>query len=203
MREIWTRQCLPGRPSLGLSGVILILQLIINFRKEEQDDAQAGDTEQDLVSPSVQRFIILAVNLLFHQSSTQNQAEEALTLLAAILEHCTIILYNAEATVRVRTDPALREVIATMAACMYGLPIKKMSIEYRIHGFTFAGSSSRASKNAKFHISANTPRRSRWLIRSDSQVKIARLIMKMTYAGIVRRFVSKVLKPSDRICSVM
>lgn len=41
------------------------------------------------------------------------------------------------------------------------------------------------------------PKRNRSLSFSESQVKKRRLMMKITYAGIVKRLVSKVLKPAD------
>lgn len=70
------------------------------------------------------------------------------------------MLYNAVATVRVRTVPALRDVIATMIACTYGMPRSSVNRVHRVQGLAPAGRTSRAMSRAIAQISEPTPSRS-------------------------------------------
>jgi hypothetical protein len=88
-----------------------------------------------------------------------------------ILLACTVILYNAEATVRVRTAPALREVIATRMAWMYGWPTRRVERTHRDQGDTALGRNSRAIRTGRDQICETSPTRKRWLTRSESQVQ--------------------------------
>lgn len=107
---------------------VLIPPIVVEFgahKKESTDDSQR---DKNFVSIFVVRRILFLVHLfgivsipnrecipyplVAEKEGAERQGLE-LTLALAMLLNCTDILYNADATVRVRTDPAFREVKAT------------------------------------------------------------------------------------------
>lgn len=74
--------------------------------------------DQDCIARSVKGLVWSPV-YLFERISGMICGTLAigLTFDPMMLEACTVMLYIAEATVRVRTDPAFLDVIATMTAC--------------------------------------------------------------------------------------
>lgn len=80
------------------------------------------------------------------------------------------MLYSAEATVRVRTVPALREVIATRMAWMYGWPTSRVDSTHRAQGDAPADMNSRAMRSGSAQTWERRPTRKRSFRRSDSQV---------------------------------
>lgn len=93
---------------------------IEHFRAHENADVPRDDAEEDLVTGIVIGLVGFAIDL---ESSAYKLLERGgwrLTLLPMMLLACTHMLYNALATVRVRTVPAFRLVMATISACTYG-----------------------------------------------------------------------------------
>ena len=64
----------------------------------------------------------------------------------------THMLYSADATVRVLTDPAFLLVMATMMACTYGAPTSSMLSVYRGQWPTFFEIVSKAMSNGRTQI---------------------------------------------------
>ena len=144
-----------------------------------------------------------SVDQVSTQLPSSNNSRYPPTLLEMILEACTVMLYNAVATVRVRTEPAFLDVMATMIAWTYGAPIRSTKITHRPQVLASAGRTSSAISKTKHHTSVTTPRRIRWLNRSETHVQNSKLRMNRTYAGMVSRFVSNVPNPRLLSCSVM
>jgi len=65
---------------------------------------------------------------------------------------CTNMLYNADATVLVLTEPALRDVIATLMACAYGASTNSVAKAYLTHRLVLDGMNSDATSKGRHHI---------------------------------------------------
>lgn len=92
------------------------------LRADEQADVVCNDTQQNLVAGVVIWLVGLPIDLdnVSIRSSCQDLRTVRPTLLPIMLLACTHMLYNALATVRVLTVPALRLVMATISAWQYG-----------------------------------------------------------------------------------
>jgi hypothetical protein len=88
-----------------------------DLRKDEQRDIVTSEANQHLITAKVIRRIIRAVHLLLVKQSKPCSSLGRLTFAPMMFDVCTVMLYSADATVRVRTVPALRLVMATMIAC--------------------------------------------------------------------------------------
>ena len=105
-----------------------VLCHVEELRAKEECYVVAAYPDEDFVTGAVQRLILVPIDLErderqwtlrpadrvlseFLGSEERKHTFEPITLLA-----CTVMLYNAEATVRVLTDPAFLLVIATMIA---------------------------------------------------------------------------------------
>ncbi len=109
-----------------------------------------------------------------------------------MFEVCTIMLYNALATVLVRTVPAFRLVMATIKGCTYGIAYIKTDRIQVVHGLRVVGKVSSAMSKGRTQNWLIVHSRKRSLIFSDKKHQKSKLRMKMTYAGIVSMFVVNV-----------
>lgn len=117
MNSLLSTHCVPELVTL------VVLDNVVSFREDEDTDIPCEYAQQDLVSAVVERRVICSVYLrgddgrepvlwLALQRNSNAQSVER--------TYCTAILYSEEPTVRVRTDPALRDVKPTSMACTYG-----------------------------------------------------------------------------------
>lgn len=74
-----------------------------------------------------------------------------LTFDPMMFDACTVMLYIAEATVRVRTDPAFLEVMATITAWTYGIANSKIAQAQPAHALRSGGSTTNAIRTGKHH----------------------------------------------------
>lgn len=100
---------------------------IVELRENDEDDVVGYQSKENGVAGPVEGFVVVAIDLPFMKFRISISGEgldasgdlraysRKLTLEEIIFEVCTHILYNAEPTVRVLTEPALRLVIATAA----------------------------------------------------------------------------------------
>ena len=100
---------------------------IVKLRGNDEDDVICYQSKENGIAGTVERFVVVAIDLPFvkFQISTSRERLVAssgiraisrrLTLEEMMFEVCTHILYSAEPTVRVLTEPALRLVMATAA----------------------------------------------------------------------------------------
>ena len=102
-----------------------VISLLVGANVEElctNEDKYVVDTNANeyLVTATVKRLVVIAIDLEIISRSPDWSwiLEGQFTLLATMDDAWTHMLYNAEATVRVRTVPALRDPSATRIACM-------------------------------------------------------------------------------------
>lgn len=84
------------------------------------------------------------------------------------------------ATALVRTLPAFRDVLATIAACRYGCANSRIDSTHVAQWLRVAGRHSSAMSKGSTQSSEKAPRSSRSLIFSESHVTQRRLMMKIT-----------------------
>ena len=109
---------------------------------------------------------------------------------------CTIMLYSADATVRVLTVPAFLDVIATMVGWRYGSAKTNTDRIQVAQGLRSGGRHSSAIKSGRTQSCVTVHSRNLSFSLSDRKFQNKRFRMKITYAGIVSRFVSKVPNPA-------
>lgn len=81
------------------------------------------------------------------------------------------MLYSADATVLVLTEPAFREVIATLMACTYGVPTNNIDNVYLVQGLALLGIVSSATNRGSIQIWLTRPVRKRSFVFSETQVQ--------------------------------
>lgn len=108
------------------------------------------------------------------------ELKKILTLEPITLLACTHMLYSAEATVLVLTDPAFRLVMATMIACTYGAPTRSVLSAHFTHGPVPVEIVSNAIRIGSAQTWLTRPVRKRWFVFSDTQVQKSSPAMKST-----------------------
>lgn len=103
-------------------GHVLVPPHVEPFGKEEEEDVVGAERDEHLVPTPILGLVVVSIDLREQRSSIsarwpRQEGGEGLTFDPMMLLACTNILYSAEATVRVRTEPALRLVMATLIAC--------------------------------------------------------------------------------------
>lgn len=94
----------------------IVAPFVVELDGKYEEGRPRDYTQEHFVACSVVRGIVGAVdlgNLLAPSRKRQEREVQILTLEEIMLPACTVILYRADPTVRVRTEPALREVIPT------------------------------------------------------------------------------------------